>query len=103
MTPRRLMSACATAIDRASAVLWQLHGSVTEERGQSSDDRLPVQCAYSRTGSDAHLITVTIGGRVVFAEQFRNEADGLEEASYLLDHYASRGWTRLAFVDPRLH
>ena len=74
-------------------VLWEL-------RHSNADNS--VWCAYRRLDAAAHLVTVTVGETERFREQHRTEADAYDEAAYLVDHFMSRGWTEVAYRDPRL-
>ncbi len=66
-----------------------------------SDGESPARCTYQNT-SDTHLITVIVGDTEVIREEVESGADAIDEARYLLDDFATRGWT-VIYRDPRLN
>ena len=72
-------------------VFWELH----------SERDLPARCTYQRTLT-LHLVTVTVGGTELINEPLHSEAAALDEALYLLDDFALRGWAIVIYRDPRL-
>ena len=74
-------------------VLWELRHSTAANT---------VWCTYRRLDPAAHLVTVNVGDNERFREQHRTEADAYDEAAYLVDHFMSKGWTEVAYRDPRI-
>ena len=74
-------------------VLWELH----------SESDGPARCAYDRTPDAPHLVTVTVGDTELISEEVDSEGAALDEALYLLDDFAFRGWTIVIYRDPRLN
>ena len=75
-----------------SIVLWELH----------SERDPPARCQYRHTHLTPHLVTVTVAGTERISEQVQSEAEALDEASYLLDDFALRGWVTVVYRDSRL-
>ena len=67
-----------------------------------SEGEPPARCTYQSTSDTPCLITVTVGETQIIREECDSEVDAIDEASYLLADFATRGWTTMMYRDPRI-
>ena len=75
-----------------TTVLWEL----------ASLNDPPARCAYECSHVPPHVVTVTVGDITTIREPLSTEAEAVEEASYLFEHYVLGGWTEMIYRDARL-
>lgn len=49
-----------------------------------------------------HVVVVAVGDTEPINEHVHSEAEAIDEARYLFDHFTDRGWTTIIYRDPRL-
>ncbi len=73
-------------------VLWELR----------TVSGIPANCAYQHIFPAVHVVRVVVGKTEWFREEHSTESDANAEAAYLLDHFLTKGWSELAYRDPRI-
>ena len=73
------------------SVLWELRARTGT----------PMTCFLHARIGDYHRLTVRMGEKVIFTDDYKREADAIAQADFLFRDFVKDGWTEQYRRDPR--